>query len=127
MRITQPTHSGGRLRKIDRMKRTQIVFGLLLAAGAATAQQYPISTVAGIGTVEGYYGDLGPATQAPLDFPFKVAVDSKGNFFIADYYTYVVREVSAGTIATVAGDATPGFQGDGGPGIQAEISFVKGL
>jgi uncharacterized protein (TIGR03437 family) len=109
------------------MKSTQIVFGLLLAAGAATAQQYTISTVAGIGTVEGYYGDQGPATQAPLDFPFKVAVDSKGNFYLADYYTYVVREVSGGVINTVAGSATPGFQGDGGPGIQAEITFVHGL
>ena len=109
------------------MKSTQIVFGLLLAAGAATAQQYTISTVAGIGTVQGYYGDGGPAPQAVLDFPFKVTVDSKGNFYLADYYTYVVREVSAGIINTVAGDATPGFQGDGGPGVQAEISFVHGL
>lgn len=109
------------------MKITQIVFGLLLAAGVATAQQYMISTVAGIGTVQGYYGNQGPATQAPLDFPFKVAVDSKGNFYIADYYTYVVRGVSAGTINTVAGNSMPGFQGDGGPGIQGEISFVHGL
>ena len=80
------------------MKSTQIVVGMLLAAGAATAQQYTISTVAGIGTVMGYYGNFGPATQAPLDFPFKVSVDSKGNFFIADYYTYVVRQVAGGII-----------------------------
>ncbi len=111
------------------MKSTQIVLGLMLAAVAGNAQQYTISTVAGIGTVQGYYGNLGPATQAPLDFPFKVAVDSKGNFYIADYYTYVVRQVAAGTgiINTVAGSSTPGFQGDGGPGIQAELTFVKGL
>jgi len=109
------------------MKSTQIVLGLLLAAAAATAQQYTISTVAGIGTVESYYGNLGPATQAPLDFPFKVAVDSSGNFYIADYYTYVVREVSAGIINTIAGDSTPGFQGDGGLATVAEISFVHGL
>ncbi len=109
------------------MKSTQIVLGLLLAAGAATAQQYTISTIAGIGTVEGYYGNQGPANQAPLDFPFKVAIDSKGNLFIADYYTYVVREVTAGIINTIAGDATPGFQGDGGPAFQAELSFVHGL
>jgi uncharacterized protein (TIGR03437 family) len=109
------------------MKSIQIVFGLLLAAGAGTAQQYTISTVAGIGTVEGYYGNFGPATQAPLDFPFKVSVDSKGDLFIADYYTYVVRQVAGGMISTIAGDSTPGFQGDGGPGTQAEISFVHGL
>jgi uncharacterized protein (TIGR03437 family) len=109
------------------MKSTQIVFGLLLAAGAATAQQYTISTVAGIGTAEGYVGDGGAPGQAQLDFPFKVAVDSKGNLYIADYYTYVVREVSNGVINTIAGDTTPGFLGDGGPGIQGEITFVHGL
>jgi uncharacterized protein (TIGR03437 family) len=109
------------------MKNTQIVLGLLLAAGAATAQQYTISTVAGIGTVQGYYGNFGPATQATLDFPFKVSVDSKGDLFIADYYTYVVRQVVGGMIDTIAGDSTPGFQGDNGPGTQAEISFVHGL
>ncbi len=109
------------------MKSIQIVFGLLLAAGAATAQQYTISTVAGIGTVQGYYGVPGPATQNPLDFPFKVAIDSKGNLFIADYYTYIVREVTAGTINTIAGNTNPGFAGDDGPGFQAQISFVHGL
>jgi uncharacterized protein (TIGR03437 family) len=109
------------------MKITQIVASLVLAAGAATAQQYNISTIAGIGTVQGYYGNFGPATQAPLDFPFKVSIDSKGNLFIADYYTYVVRQVTAGIITTVAGDSTPGFQGDGGPATQAELSLVHGL
>jgi uncharacterized protein (TIGR03437 family) len=109
------------------MKRFRIVFGLLLAAGAASAQQYTISTVAGIGTAQGFYGDTAAAVYALLDFPFKVAVDSKGNFYIADYYSYVVREVSGGIIDTIAGNLTPGFQGDNGPGDQAEIRFVHGL
>jgi uncharacterized protein (TIGR03437 family) len=109
------------------MKSLQIVSGLLLAACAATAQQYTISTIAGIGTVQGYYGDTGPATSAQLDFPFRVAVDSKGNFYIADYLTNVVREVSGGIITTIAGTGSFGFQGDNGPGIQAFISDVHGL
>jgi trimeric autotransporter adhesin len=112
------------------MKSLQILLGLLLAAGAATAQQYSISTIAGIGTVQGYFGDTGPATSAQLDFPLRVTVDSKGNFYFADYYTYVVREVSGGTINTVVGIPTGptfGFLGDGGPAIQADISDVHGL
>jgi uncharacterized protein (TIGR03437 family) len=112
------------------MKTLQIVFGLLLAAGAITAQQYSISTIAGIGNVQGYFGDTGPATSAQLDYPLRVCVDSKGNFYIADYYTYVVREVSGGTINTIVGTITNpifGFQGDGGPAIQADISDVHGL
>jgi uncharacterized protein (TIGR03437 family) len=98
-----------------------------MAAGAASAQQYTISTVAGIGTVQGYYGNFGPATQAALDYPYKVAVDTKGNFYFVDYYTYVVRQVVAGNISTVAGNSTPGYQGDDGPGTLAELAFVHGL
>src|ERR1017187_7645260 len=88
------------------MKSLQIVLGFLLAAGAVTAQEYNISTVAGIGQVQGYFGDTGPATNAQLDFPLRLAVDSKGNFYIADFLTFVVREVSSGTITTIAGDGT---------------------
>lgn len=109
------------------MKSFRIVFGLLVAAGALTAQQYTISTVAGIGTVQGYYGDGAAATSAELDFPFKVAVDTKGDFLIADYYTFVVREVVSGTINTIAGNASYGYTGDNGPGTQAMISYVHGV
>ena len=109
------------------MKSLQIVLGFLLAAGAVTAQEYNISTVAGIGQVQGYFGDTGPATNAQLDFPLRLAVDSKGNFYIADFLTFVVREVSSGTITTIAGDGTFGFLGDGGPGVQAELTDVHGL
>ena len=112
------------------MKSLQIVLGLLLAASATTAQQYSISTIAGIGQVQGYFGDAGPATSAQLDFPLRVAVDSKGNFYIADYYTYVIRDVSGGTINTIVGIPTGptfGFQGDGDSALQAHISDVHGL
>src|SRR5580698_2142717 len=111
------------------MKNLQIVLGLLLAAGAATAQEYNISTIAGIGQVQGYFGDTGPATNAQLDYPLRVVVDSKGNFYIADYLTFVIRAVTAGTgvINTIVGNATPGFMGDNDPGIQAEITDVHGL
>jgi uncharacterized protein (TIGR03437 family) len=116
-------------------KNLQIVLSLLLlAAGAATAQEYNITTVAGIGNVQGYFGDAGPATNAQLDFPLRLAVDSKGNYYIADYLTYVIRDVSGGIINTIVGCEVPctttptfGFSGDGGPGAQAEISDVHGL
>src|ERR1019366_1001135 len=111
------------------MKSLQIIFGLMLAAGAASAQQYTISTVAGIGTVQGYYGDTGPATSAQLDFPLRVAVDSKGNIYIVDFLTQVIREVTAstGVITTIAGTGAYGFAGDNGPGTQAQISDVHGI
>lgn len=109
------------------MKICQIVFGLLVAAGALTAQEYQISTIAGIRQVQGWFGDGGPATNGQLDNPYRITVDSNGNYYWNDYLTWVVREVSGGTINTVAGDGTFGFQGDNGPGIQAEISDIHGL
>src|SRR5208282_5812032 len=48
-----------------------------------------IITVAGNGTT-GYSGDNGPATDAELDGPFRVAVDSAGDVFVADPANNVV-------------------------------------
>jgi hypothetical protein len=58
--------------------------------------------------------DGGPATQADLYLPSGVTVDGAGNMFIADSHHNRVREVlaagaAAGTITTVAGDGSAGY------------------
>ncbi len=82
-----------------------------------------IITVAGDGKA-GFSGDGGPATDARLEGPLDVAVDSLGDVFITDSYTYRVREVvkATGDIITVAGDGTFGYSGDGGPATDAETA-----
>jgi sugar lactone lactonase YvrE len=82
-----------------------------------------IATVAGNGTA-GYSGDGGAATSAELHTPNGVAVDAAGNLFIVDENNAVIRKVAAatGVITTVAGNGTPGFAGDGGPAISAELN-----
>lgn len=60
--------------------------------------------------------DGGPATQADLYLPSGVSVDGAGNLFIADSHHNRVREVfaagaNAGTITTVAGDGSAGYDG----------------
>jgi trimeric autotransporter adhesin len=86
-----------------------------------------IQTVAGSGggNSSGYSGDGGPATSALLNGPNGVFVDGSGNLFIADQVNQVIREVAASTgiITTVAGSTsgTPGFSGDGGPAVGAEM------
>jgi sugar lactone lactonase YvrE len=64
-----------------------------------------ISTVAGVGgVINRPLGDGGPATKAYLTTPEGVAVDSKGNLYIADLSGNRVRKVSpGGTISTVVG------------------------
>src|SRR5947208_1003202 len=56
---------------------------VIFLAGTAFGQTRVISVVAGDGTA-GYSGDGGPAVRARLHEPSEVAVDSAGNFFIAD-------------------------------------------
>ncbi len=57
----------------------------------------------------GYSGDNGPATNAQLNYPYGIAVDSSGNLYIADTLNNRVRKVDiSGTITLVAGDGTAG-------------------
>jgi uncharacterized protein (TIGR03437 family) len=93
------------------MKTLQTLFALLLVVGHANAQQYTISTIAGIPGVQGWWGDSAAATSAQFDKPLRVTVDGKGNYYIIDYYTNVVRMVTAGTgiISTIAGNGTSGW------------------
>ena len=89
-----------------------------------------IQTVAGTLGLRGYAGDNGPATSASLDTPYGLSVDSYGNIFIADSNNSVVREVVAvnnNTIQTVAGNAIPGFSGDGSAAISAELNTPFGV
>ena len=81
-----------------------------------------ITTVAGTG-VSGYGGDGGPATEAVLNSPVGVAVDTSGNLYIADFGNHRIRRVDTmGTITTVAGTGEQGESGDGGPATAALLS-----
>jgi uncharacterized protein (TIGR03437 family) len=112
------------------MNRSLKLFTLLLASGlAAFAQQYTISTPVGIGGVLGFDGDGGPAISAQFARPFRVTLDSHGNIYIADYYNYRIRMVTASTgiINTIAGDGTPGYAGDNDLAVNASIADVHGV
>jgi sugar lactone lactonase YvrE len=86
------------------------------------------SVVAGVPGHCGFGGDGGPATQAFLNRPFGVALDSAGNLYIGDSHNHRVRLVdNSGTIHTVAGNGTCGFSGDGGPGTSAMLCRPMGL
>jgi uncharacterized protein (TIGR03437 family) len=76
-----------------------------------------------------YLGDGKPASQAGLSAPAGIALDSAGNIYIADTGNNVVRKVDASSlvISTVAGNGTPGFSGDGGRGVFAQLSHPKGV
>ena len=92
-----------------------------------------ITTVAGSG-VAAYGGDNGPASDAQLNYPIRVAMDEAGNLYIADAYNHRIRKVIAATgiITTVAGSGPTGpgnggFSGDGGPATDAELNFPSSV
>lgn len=79
-----------------------------------------IYTIAGNGTC-GYSGDGGKAVYAQLTRPRGVALDSQGNYYIADEYAHCIRKVDTdGNISTIAGGGT---SGDGGPATSARLKF----
>ncbi|MHA7985078.1 NHL domain-containing protein [Rathayibacter sp. CAU 1779] len=95
-----------------------------------------IFQVAG-GKGSGYKGDGGRASKASLTMPTGLALDAKGNLYIADSGDNVIRRVDAGTgeISTVAGnhaagkanDGRGGFSGDGGPATAAQLNDPQGV
>lgn len=85
-----------------------------------------ITTVAGTGTA-GFQGDGGTATQARLNGPLGLTLDSAGNLYIADSGNHVIRKVSQGVISTVAGNAIEGFSGDGGQATAASLDTPEGV
>jgi DNA-binding CsgD family transcriptional regulator/sugar lactone lactonase YvrE len=86
-----------------------------------------IATFAGTGAA-GFGGDGERATQAMLNMPQGLAVDSVGNVYIGDTLNNRVRRVGTdGVITTVAGTGEPGFEGDGRPAREARLNLPTGL
>lgn len=93
-----------------------------------------ISTVAGQGCFslesgmqECELGEGGPATEANLDFPRKIAFDAAGNLYIAEEFRIWRIDAGTGIIAIVAGNGSTGFTGDGGPAAGAALQLSGGL
>jgi len=90
--------------------------GNLYISDAHSHRVYQISTSGALiafagNAAPGYTGDTGAATNASLNSPTGIFVDSSGDLFIADSGNNVIREVlaSTGIIQTVAGNGTAGF------------------
>ncbi len=87
-----------------------------------------ISTVAGKSETVGYGGDGGPATAALLNWPRGIAVDRRGNLYIADNNNHRIRKVTPdGIITTLAGTGERGYNGDNIPALRARLLFPSGV
>jgi len=86
-----------------------------------------INTIVGDGN-NADFGDGGPAISASVNRPMGLALDSAGDLYVADTASHRIRKVTPdGTITTIAGNGSGGFQGDGGPATEASLYYPKGI
>ena len=105
------------------------VFGTLIAfysfsvSISVSVADWTIQTFAGIGS-QGFEGDGGPALAAQLDYPFGVVRGPDGCIWFCEYAGQRIRRVRQdGKIETMAGNGMKGFEGDGGPALNARFNL----
>ena len=87
-----------------------------------------VETWAGTG-VTGKAGVEAPMAGTPLAGPRAIAVDKKGNYYLAlrEGNAIYKMDVKAGRMTLFAGTGQKGFTGDGGPATSATLSGPKGV
>ncbi|HEY1242906.1 MAG TPA: hypothetical protein VGF16_20230 [Bryobacteraceae bacterium] len=107
-----------------RVRACILPLGALWLAGhcVVSAQQYTVSTIAG--------GAPPPTPVSALSTtigpPERVTSDSTGNLYFSALNS-VFKMNSTGTLTLIAGNSRPGYSGDGGPAIQAQLNNPQGL
>ena len=75
-----------------------------------------------------YGGDKGPPLKASLAGPAGVAYDGAGELIISDTYNHRIRAVlTTGNIVTIAGNGTPGYSGDNGSSLKAQVNTPEAV
>jgi len=95
---------------------------LILSLGDHVVAQWTTETIAGTGR-PGFSGDGGPAIDAEINDPFGVVRGPDGAIWFCEYGGQRVRRIdSSGVIETVVGNGQTGYEGDGGPAINASLN-----
>uniref|UniRef100_Q029Q7 NHL repeat containing protein n=1 Tax=Solibacter usitatus (strain Ellin6076) TaxID=234267 RepID=Q029Q7_SOLUE len=86
-----------------------------------------IVTIAGNGRRASSPDGAGPLDTSLLS-PRNIAIDGKGNLYIAEFEGHRVRRLSAdGRLVTVAGTGIAGLGGDGFASVKAQVNYPAGL
>ena len=108
------------------MWRKAILTAILLLffySAFATSQTPIITTIAGTGAAN-YNGDNILAVNAELYYPSRMFVSSIGEIFFADFGNHRIRKIlTNGTIISLAGTGTPGYNGDNILAVNAQLHY----
>ncbi len=63
---------------------------------------------------------------SPFECPGRLAVDAAGNLYVSDT-NRVLKVTPAGVVTTVAGNKDPGYSGDGGPAVNAQLNLPSAV
>jgi hypothetical protein len=85
-----------------------------------------VRIVAGGGA--GYSGDGATMMTALFRQPKGLELDAAGNMYILDQQNFRIRKIerATGAMSLVAGNGMQGYDGDGGPAINAKLNFEAG-
>src|SRR5581483_5396103 len=101
--------------------RSLIAAGLIFLSFCEVSAQ-TITTIAGTGKPENN-GSEGLATTVNIGDPFGVEFASDGSLYICEVRNHRLwRMHSKGELTLVAGNATKGYSGDGGPATRAQLN-----
>jgi hypothetical protein len=82
-----------------------------------------VASICGTGA-RSFNGDGLPGTDTHLDLPVATIVAPDGSLLISDQANQRVRRLSSDDVVdTVAGTGEPGYAGDGGPAIEAQLNL----
>lgn len=104
----------------------------------APTDQHVVTTIAGVGGLAGLSPDPGPCLQAEFFMQRQdenpepgggIAIDGVGRVYLADTYNDRIRRIdpSTGTVETIAGSGVPGYAGDGGLAVAAQLKRPRDL
>ena len=86
-----------------------------------------LTRIAGTG-LPGYDGDGLPARTSRLHSPYDISCSPHGVVYIADFGNHRIRRVTPdGIMDTVAGTGVPGYSGDNGPAMAAQLNGPYGV
>jgi sugar lactone lactonase YvrE len=122
--ILKKKHNAKKCPRNVRKTSLLIIIFIPLIFCCTKENKYPVvTTLAGSGTM----GSIdGKKTEATFSYMMGLAVDEKGNVYVADSHNNLIRKIDAnGMVSTLAGNGMPGFAD--GKGIRASFFNPEGV